>query len=100
MKRKRYLSDLKYKNCTIENGGKALFCDESRFFIHGRQSQDVRRSSGEKIPDCHVNQHFKHPQKKTFSDCFGYNSVHYLQPVDRITRSQLYIEVLNKRIVP
>ena len=61
--KKRMKWALKYKNWTVNDWRKFLFSDESLFLLQGQRSQHVRRSVGEPIQECHINQSVKHPQK-------------------------------------
>lgn len=100
MKEKRYKWAKKYKDWSKEQWRKVLFTDESHFFVQGQRSQHIRRSQGEKIRDCHIDQHVKHPAKKMFWGCFGYDGVGSLQPVDGMMRSPQYIEIIRRKVVP
>jgi len=100
MKEKRYKWAKKYKDWTKEQWRKVIFSDESHFFVQGQRSQHVRRSSGEKIRDSHIDQCVKHPLKKMFWGCFSYYGVGSLHPVEGMMRSAQYIDVLQKRLVP
>jgi transposase len=100
MKGKRYKWANKYKNWTKDQWRKVLFTDESHFFVQGQRSQHVRRSQGEKLRDCHIDQYVKHPQKKMFWGCFSYYGVGRLQPIEGMMRSPQYIEVLRMKVIP
>lgn len=67
MQKKRRTWAKKYKDWTAADWKKVLFSDESHFIVQGQHSRFVRRSKGEKIRPCHINQGVKHPQKR----CFG-----------------------------
>ena len=71
MKAKRLLWAKKYRHWTKEDWRKVMFSDESHFFVQGQRSQHVRRSPGEKLRECHIDQNVKHPEKK----CSGVVSV-------------------------
>lgn len=100
MKSKRYKWALQHKNWTKEDWRKVIFSDETHFFVQGQRSQHVRISPGETLNDSHINQTVKHPQKKMFWGCFGYDGVGPLHPVDGMMQSQQYVDVLQRRLLP
>lgn len=77
-----------------------IFSDESHFFVQGQQSQHYRISPGEKLRDNHLDQIVKHPEKKMFWGCFSYNGVGSLYVVDGMLRSEQYINILQRKVVP
>ena len=100
MKTKRYKWGLKYKNWTKEDWRRVIFCDETHMFVQGQRSQHVRRSQNEKIRNAHIDQRVKHPQKKMFWGCFSFYGIGSLHPVEGMMRSQQYIEVVQRRVIP
>ena len=46
--------------------GKVIFIIDDHVFVQGQRRQHVRRSHGEELRACHIEQHVKHPQKKMF----------------------------------
>ena len=85
---------MEYKNWTLADWKKAMFSDETHFFVRGKHSRFVRRSVGERVKPCHLNQQAKHPPQKMFWACFSYKGVGSLFPVQGMMKSDQYIEVL------
>ena len=100
MKTKRYKCGLKYKNWTKEDWRHVIFSDETHMFVQDQRSQHVRRSQNEKIRNAHIDQCVKHPQKKMFWGCFSFYGIGSLHPVEGMMRSQQYIEVVQRRVIP
>ena len=100
MKTKRYKWGLKYKNWTKEDWRRVIFSDETHMFVQGQRNQHVRRSQNEKIRNAHIDQRVKHPQKKMFWGCFSFYGIGSLHPVEGMMRSQQYIEVVQRRVIP
>lgn len=100
MKKKRYDWAKKHKHWTAEDWRKVIFSDESHFLVQGQRFQHVRRSHGEPVKPEHIQQSVKHPEKKMFWGCFSYHGVGPLQPVDGMMRSDQYIDILSRRLVP
>ena len=100
MKTKRHKWGLKYKNWTKEDWRRVIFSDETHMFVQGHRSQHVRRSQNEKIRNSHIDQRVKHPQKKMFWGCFSFYGIGSLHPVEGMMRSQQYIEVVQRRVIP
>ena len=100
MKRKRLAWAKKYKNWTLDDWKKVLFSDEIHFVVGGKHVQYVRRSVGESVKPCHINQQVKHPAKKMFGGCFSFKGVGSLFPVQGMMKSDQYIEVIQQRVIP
>ena len=100
MKIKRYKWGQKYKNWTKKDWRYEIFSDETHMFVQGKRSQHVQRSQNEKIRNVHIDQHVKHPQKKMFWGCFSFYGIGSLHPVEGMMRSQQYIEVVQRRVIP
>ena len=100
MKTKRYKWGLKYRNWTKEDRRRVNFSDETHMFVQGQRSQHVRRSQNEKNRNAHIDQRVKHLQKKMFWGCFSFYDSGRLHPVEGIMRSQQYIEVVQRRVIP
>ena len=100
MKRKRLAWAKKYKNWTLDDWKKVLFSDETHFVVGGKHVQYVRRSVGESVKPCHINQQVKHPAKKMFWGCFSFKGVGSLFPVQGMMKSDQYIEVIQRRVIP
>ena len=116
MKRKRLAWAKKYKNWTLDDWKKVLFSDLTHFVVGGKHIQYVRRSAGESVKPCHINQHVqyvrrsvgesvkpchinqqvKHPAKKMFWGCFSFKGVGSLFPVQGMMKSDQYIEVIQR----
>ena len=96
MKRKRLAWAKKYKNWTLDDWKKVLFSDLTHFVVGGKHVQYVRRSVGESVKPCHINQQVKHPAKKMFWGCFSFKGVGSLFPVQGMMKSDQYIEVIQR----
>ena len=99
MMRKRLKWAKKYQNWTVTDWRKVHFSDESHFLIQGQRSQHVRRSIGEPIRECHIDQSVIHPQKKMFWGSFTYYGVGSLLPIEGMMNSEKYIQVIDKKVV-
>ena len=75
-----------------------LFSDESHFLVQGMRSQHVRRSIGEPIRECHMNQSVKHPPKKMFWGSFSCYGVGSLLPVEGMMNAEKSIKVVEKKV--
>ena len=91
---------LKIQTLDSDDWRKVLFSDESHFLVQGERSQHVRRSPHEKPRNAHIDQSVKYPQKKMFWGCFSYYGTGSLYPVEGMMRSQQYIEVLRRKVLP
>lgn len=63
MKRIQYHWAIKYKVCTCEDWGKALFSDKSHLLVQWQCSQHVCRPVEDPVRKCNINQFVKHPAK-------------------------------------
>ena len=100
MKEKRLNWALEHQDMTAEDWRKVLFSDESHFYVQGQRSQYVRRSDGEELKPCHIQQYVKHPEKQMFWGCFSYHGVGQLRPITGMMNSTKYIEILQKSVLP
>jgi len=99
MKSKRFVWAKEYKNWSLADWEKVRFSDETDSFVGGKHPRFVRRSVGERVKPCHLNQQAKHPPKN-FWVCFSYKGVGSLFPVQAMMKSDQYIEVLQRRLIP
>jgi len=100
MMRRRLQWARKYRNWTKEQWAKVIFSDECHFEVQGRRTQFVRRSVGEPIRSCHIDQRVKHPVKQMFWGCFTFDGPQTLQPITGMMNSARYIDVLNRKLIP
>jgi len=70
------------------------------FFVGDKHSRFVRMSVGERVKPCHLNQQAKHPPQKMFWGCFSYKGIGSLFPVQGMMKSDQYIEVLRRKLIP
>lgn len=69
-------------------------------FVQGQRSQHVRRSPGEKLRECHIDQSVKHLKKKMFCwGCFSYAGVESIRPFHGMIDSAQYIQVLEENAI-
>ena len=99
MKKKRLAWAKKYRKWTTADWKKVLFSDESHFMVQGQQSRFVRRSKGEEIRSCHINQGVKHPLKKMFWGSFSFKGIGSLFPVQGMMNADKYIKVIQRKVV-
>ena len=97
---KRLLWAKKYQNWMKEDRQKVMFSDESHFFVQRHRSQHVRRSPGEKVRGCHIDQCVKHTEKKMFWGCFSYAGAGSLHPIHGMMNSAHYVEVTEEKVIP
>ena len=76
-----------------------LFLDESHFMVQGQQSRFVRRSKGEKIRSCHINQGVKHPLKKMFWGNFSFKGIGFVFPAKGMVNADKYIYEIQRKVV-
>ena len=100
IKKKRFIWANKYEDWTREPWPQVLFSDESHFLVQVVRSQHVRISKGEPLKEKHIDQAVKHPPKKIFWGCFCSYGVGPLKPVEGITNSKKYLDVLTKKVIP
>ena len=81
-------------------GKKGLFSHETHFVVGGKHVQYGRRTVGESVKPCHINQQVKHTAKKMFRGCFSFKEVGSLFPVQRMMKSNQYIKVIQQRVIP
>ena len=98
MKKKRLGWAKKYRNWIATDWRKVLFSDESHFLVQGERSQHVRRSIGEPIRECHMNQSVKHPPKKMFWGSFSCYGVGSLLPIEGMMNAEKCIKVVEKKV--
>jgi len=100
MRRKRVAWAKRYRHWTKDDWSKVLFSDESQFTVQGQRSQFVRRSLGEPIRPCHIDQGVKHPPAKMFWGCFSKYGPGPLLAIDGMMNSDVYISVLRRKVIP
>ena len=98
MKKKRLDWAKKYRNWIATDWRKVLFSNENHFLVQGKRSQHVRRSIGEPIRECHMNQSVKHPLKKMFWGSFSCYGVGSLLPIEGMMNAEKYIKVVEKKV--
>jgi len=94
MKSKRLVWAKEYRKWTLADWKRVMFSDETHFFVGGKHSRFLRRSVGERVKPCLLNQQAKHPPQKMFWAYFSYKGVGSLFPVQGIMKSDQYVEVL------
>ena len=87
LKSKRLAWVNKYKNWTLDDWKKGFFSDETHFVVGGKHVQYGRRTVGESVKPCHINQQVKHTVKKFFRGCFSFKEVGSLFPVQGMMKS-------------
>lgn len=100
MKKKRMKWAKDYKNWTEEHFKKVIFTDESHFEVQGQRCQFVRRSIGEPVRECHIEQRVKHPQKVMFWGSFTTNGPLRLVPVSGMMNSAKYCDLIHSKVAP
>ena len=99
MKKKRLAWAKKHREWITADWKKVLFFDKSHFMAQGQQGRFVRRSMGEKIRSCHINQGVKHPVKNMLWGSFSFKGIGSLFPVKGIMNANKYIEVIQRKVV-
>jgi len=100
MKKKRLMWARKHKDWSLKDWKKVIFSDESHFKVQGQKVQYVRRRRNEKVREAHIQQKVKHPDKKMFWGCFRHSGPIDLVAVEGMMRSQQYIDILSKHLLP
>ena len=77
---------------------KSFFSDETYFFEQEWHGKHVGISKGVKLSPMHLNQTVKHSQKKLFWDCFSFPGVGTLTPVEEMTNSDCYTELIRRTV--
>ena len=76
-----------------------LLSNERNFLVQGKRSQHVRRSIGDHIRECHMDQCVKHTPKKMFWGSFSYYGVRSLLPIEGMMNAEKYTKVVEKNVV-
>ena len=79
---------------------KVLSLDESHFEVHGQWVSFVRRGVGEKTYTIHLQQAPKTSSQKMFLCCCTYKWPGPLVPVEGMMKSDQYIQILERRVIP
>ena len=100
MRKKRLLWARSHQDWTVEHWKTVLFSDESYFQVQGQRVQYVRRANNEATTSHHLQQTVKHPVQKMFWGCFTHEGLGPLVPVEGMMKSDQYIQILQRRVVP
>jgi len=89
-----------HKDWTIEMWKNVIFSDETHFFVQGEKVPYVRKSADEKLSPAHLQQAPKYPHKKMFWGYFTHEGTGALVPVEGMMKSDQYMDICQRRIVP
>ena len=77
-----------------------LFSVETQLVVGGKHVQYVRRSVGENVKPCHIDQGLKQPANKKFFGCFSFKRVGSLFSVQGMKKGDQNIEITQRRVIP